>query len=122
MAYDEQLAARVRHLLGDDPAVTEQPMFGGLAFLVNGHMAVSASRRGGLMVRVDPADSDALVGTTPARAMEMRGRPMEGWLYLEAVDVEPDDELAAWVQRGSAFARSLQAPATARPRSDRRRR
>jgi TfoX/Sxy family transcriptional regulator of competence genes len=119
MAYNEQLAARVRQLLEDDPSVTEQPMFGGLAFLVNGHMAVAASRRGGLMVRIDPTDADALVGTTPARVMEMRGRPMDGWLYLEAADVERDDELAAWVQRGSACARSLPPSATARDRAGR---
>jgi hypothetical protein len=83
-------------------------MFGGLAFLVNGNMAVAASGQGGLLARVDPAESESLVATTPAEEMVMRDRPMRGWLRLDSTDVE-GDELDAWVERGLAFARSLPA-------------
>jgi TfoX/Sxy family transcriptional regulator of competence genes len=106
MAYDEQLAARIRDLVADETGLTEKKMFGGLAFLVEGNMAVAASGQGGLLVRVDPAESAKLVETTPATAMEMRGRSMAGWLRLDSADVE-DEELSAWVDRGVSFARSL---------------
>jgi TfoX/Sxy family transcriptional regulator of competence genes len=109
MAYDEALAERIRGLIGDEAAVTEKKMFGGLAFLVGGNMAVAASGQGGLMVRVDPADSETLVQTTPAEVMVMRGRAMAGWLRLASSDVASRDELAEWVARGVAFARSLPA-------------
>ncbi|MGH3037615.1 MAG: TfoX/Sxy family protein [Gaiellaceae bacterium] len=109
MAYDEQLAARIRDLVSGEPGLTETKMFGGLAFLVGGNMAVGASGQGGLLVRVDPAESDALVEASPARPMEMRGRTMRGWLRLDAEDVETRDELATWVDRGVSFARSLPA-------------
>ena len=109
MAYDEKLAARIRELVGDEPDLTEKKMFGGLAFLIGGNMAVSASGRGGLMVRVDPEESDDLVTTTPARPMEMRGREMKGWLRLDTEDVRTKKELSTWVERGVAFARSLPA-------------
>jgi TfoX/Sxy family transcriptional regulator of competence genes len=109
MPYDEEFAARIREIIAGEPALSEKKMFGGLAFLVSGNMAVSASGHGGLMVRVDPAQSDTLAGTTPARVVEMRGRPMRGWLYLEAADVGTAGELTAWVSRGVAFARSLPA-------------
>jgi hypothetical protein len=82
-------------------------MFGGLAFLIGGNMAVAASGQGGLLVRVDPAESDALVGKTKARPMEMRGRQMQGWLRLESEDVRTARELATWVDRGRSYARSL---------------
>ena len=82
-------------------------MFGGLGFIVAGNMAVGASGQGGLLVRVDPAESDALVGSTPAYPMEMRGRTMAGWLRVDSADVAADDELARWVERGVAYARSL---------------
>jgi TfoX/Sxy family transcriptional regulator of competence genes len=108
MAYDEELAARIRDLLADEAGVVEKKMFGGLAFLVNGNMAVAASGQGGLLVRVDPAESSELVDTTPATEMEMRGRSMAGWLRLESADVENDD-LVPWVNRGLAYARSLPA-------------
>jgi len=108
MAYDEELAGRIRELLADEAGVAEKKMFGGLAFLVNGNMAVAASGQGGLLVRVDPAESAELVETTPATEMEMRGRSMAGWLRLESADVENDD-LAPWVNRGVAYARSLPA-------------
>jgi len=107
MAYDEELADRIRDLIGDEPNLTEKKMFGGLAFLIGGNMAVSASGQGGLMVRVDPDESDELVSTTPARLMEMRGRSMKGWLRLDAEDLRTKEELSTWVRRGVAFARSL---------------
>lgn len=82
-------------------------MFGGLAFLIGGNMAVAASGQGGLLVRVDPAQSDELVATTNARPMEMRGRPMQGWLRVDSEDVGTEQELATWVERGTTYARSL---------------
>ncbi|MFL5921306.1 MAG: TfoX/Sxy family protein [Gaiellaceae bacterium] len=109
MAYDEALAARIRDLVAGEAGVTEKTMFGGLSFMVNGNMAVGASGQGGILVRVDPAESAELVETTPAEPMEMRGRAMAGWLRVQAEDVEQDDDLAPWVQRGVAFARSLPA-------------
>jgi TfoX/Sxy family transcriptional regulator of competence genes len=109
MTYDEQLAERIRELVSGQPGLTETKMFGGLAFLVGGNMAVGASGQGGLLVRVDPAESDALVEASPARPMEMRGRTMRGWLRLDAEAVETRDELATWVERGVSFARSLPA-------------
>jgi TfoX/Sxy family transcriptional regulator of competence genes len=107
MAYDEELANRIRELVADEPSLTETKMFGGLAFLVGGNMAVAASGQGGLLVRVDPAESDELVSTSPARTMEMRGREMRGWLRVDADDVGTKEELSAWVERGVSFARSL---------------
>jgi len=84
-------------------------MFGGLAFLIGGNMAVAASGQGGLLVRVDPAESDSLVASTDARPMEMRGREMAGWLRVDSDDVRTDDRLSEWVERGTAYARSLPA-------------
>jgi TfoX/Sxy family transcriptional regulator of competence genes len=107
VAYDEELAARIRELLADDPGVTEQRMFGGLAFLIDGNMAVAASGQGGVLVRVDPEESDALVASTNASVMEMRGRSMRGWLRVPSEDVSTKRELAKWVKRGAAYARSL---------------
>ena len=109
MAYDEDLANRIRELIAGDPAVTEKRMFGGLAFLVAGNMAVSASSRGGLMVRVDPADTDTLLAEPSAQPFEMRGRPMDGWLRVDADGVQTQHELEPWVSRGMAYARSLPA-------------
>jgi TfoX/Sxy family transcriptional regulator of competence genes len=109
VAYDEELARRVRVLVGSGADVTEQKMFGGLAFLIGGNMAVAASAQGGLLVRVDPAQSERLVATSAARPMEMRGRPMQGWLRVGAGDVRTDRELAEWVERGTTYARSLPA-------------
>ena len=103
MAYDEELAARIREQLVGEAGLTEKKMFGGLAFLIGGNMAVAASGQGGLLVRVDPGESDELVASTDARPMEMRGREMAGWLRVDPAD----DELATWVERGVAFARSL---------------
>jgi TfoX/Sxy family transcriptional regulator of competence genes len=107
MAYDEELADRIRELVAEEPALTERKMFGGLGFLVGGNMSVSASGQGGLLVRVDPAESDELVSSTNARPMEMRGREMKGWLRVDSDDVKADDALASWVERGVSFARSL---------------
>jgi TfoX/Sxy family transcriptional regulator of competence genes len=109
MAYDEELADRIRALLGDRPGLTEKKMFGGLAFLVGGNMAIAASGQGGILVRVDPDESDALVASTPAEVMEMRGRSMTGWLRVDTADVADDGALAEWVERGAAYAASLPA-------------
>jgi TfoX/Sxy family transcriptional regulator of competence genes len=107
MAYDEELASRIRTLVGDRSGLTEKKMFGGLAFLIGGNMAIAASGQGGILVRVDPEESDELVATTPARPMEMRGRQMAGWLRVDTPDVADDSALAAWVERGAAYAASL---------------
>ena len=109
MAYDEHLAARIRSAIEGEADLTEKKMFGGLAFLVEGNIAVAASGQGGLLVRVDPAESVELVERTPATEMEMRGRRMAGWLRLDSADVEAEDELSTWVDRGISFARSLPA-------------
>jgi hypothetical protein len=107
MAYDEQLVERVRAAIEREDGVTEQRMFGGLAFLIGGNMAVAASGQGGLLVRVDPGESEHLVETTSAEPMEMRGRSMAGWLRVDSHDVKSDDALSAWVDRGVGYARSL---------------
>jgi TfoX/Sxy family transcriptional regulator of competence genes len=107
MAYDEELADRIRALLGDRAGLTEQKMFGGLAFMVGGNMAIAASGQGGILVRVDPEESHELVATTAAEPMEMRGRQMAGWLRVDAQDVTADGELREWVDRGATYAASL---------------
>ncbi len=107
MPYDEVLADRIRALLETRVDVAEKKMFGGLAFLVGGHMAIAASGEGGALVRVDPAESDQLVDTDGAEVAVMRGRPMTGWLRVADEQLESDDVLAAWVQRSSAYAASL---------------
>jgi len=104
MAYDEDLAHRIRELMADRPDVTEKRMFGGLAFLVGGAMAVSAVRRGGLMVRVDPEETEALVAEPHAHPFEMRGREMRGWVEVDAEGVRTREQLEAWVRRGVAYA------------------
>jgi TfoX/Sxy family transcriptional regulator of competence genes len=109
MAYDEELAERIREELGREADLTEKKMFGGLAFLIGGNMAVAASGQGGMLVRVDPARSERLVATTRARPMEMRGRSMQGWLRVDPVDVRTKRQLATWVRLGATYARSLPA-------------
>ena len=109
MAYDEELADRIRELVGREPGLTEKKMFGGLAFLIGGNMAVAASGQGGVLVRVDPAQSDELVASTNAYPMEMRGRSMQGWLRVDVEDVRTKRELAKWVELGTSYARSLPA-------------
>ena len=107
MAYDEELANRLREVVQDEPALTEKKMFGGLAFLVNGNVAVSASSKGGLLLRVDPAMTESLVSEPDVSRFEMRGRQMDGWLRVDASAVESDRELRRWVNLGIAYATSL---------------
>jgi hypothetical protein len=107
MAYDEALASRIRDLIGPDPELTEKKMFGGLAFLIRGHMAISASGQGGVLVHCHPERSDDLVATTPATVAVMQGREMPGWLRVSADDVATDDALSPWVEIGIGHARSL---------------
>jgi TfoX/Sxy family transcriptional regulator of competence genes len=109
VAYDEDLAERIRGLVGGGPDVTEKKMFGGLSFLIGGNMAVAASGQGGLLVRADPEESDELVASTPATLMEMGGRSMRGWLRVDSADVSSDKDLSDWVERGTTYARSLPA-------------
>ena len=107
MAYDKTLAARIREMIADVPDVSEMKMFGGLAFLVHGNMAISASGEGGALVRVDPKEADEIVATTPAEVAEMRGRLMPGWLRVAADALSGDDALREWVERGTRYAGSL---------------
>jgi TfoX/Sxy family transcriptional regulator of competence genes len=107
MAYDEDLANRIRELIGAEPDVSEQKMFGGLAFLAGGNMSVGASGQGGLMVRVDPDHTDSLLEKPHARPFEMRGRAMQGWLRVDAEGLRTRRQLEPWVRRGVAYARSL---------------
>ncbi|MBV9466678.1 MAG: TfoX/Sxy family protein [Solirubrobacterales bacterium] len=107
MAYDEQLAARIRELILTEPGVTEKSMFGGLAFLVNGNMSVSASGQGGLLLRVDPSETDELLSQPHAHPFEMRGRLMRGWLRVDADGLRTKRQLEQWVARGVGYARSL---------------
>ena len=109
MAYDEELADRIRELVVSEPGLTEKKMFGGLAFLIGGNMAAAASGQGGVLVRVGPAQSEKLVATTNARLMEMRGRSMQGWLRVDPEDLRTKRQLAKWVQLGTTYARSLPA-------------
>lgn len=107
MAYDEDLADRIRELLVGERGITEKKMFGGLAFLVRGNMAVAASGQGGLLVRVDPDESDRLVRASNARVAVMQGRRMPGWLRVASQDVRTKRQLGRWVRLGATYARSL---------------
>jgi TfoX/Sxy family transcriptional regulator of competence genes len=109
MAYDEDLADRIRELLADEPDVAEKKMFGGLAFMIRGNMAVAASGQGGILLRVDPSKADGLLATTDARPMEMRGRAMRGWLRVEGDGVRTKRQLVRWVGLAMTYARSLPA-------------
>jgi len=109
MAYDEDLANRIRELVAAESGVTEKRMFGGLAFLVGGSMSVAASGQGGLMVRIDPEDIDTLLAKPHARPFEMRGREMRGWVRVDPEGLRTKRQLAPWVARGVAYARSLPA-------------
>jgi TfoX/Sxy family transcriptional regulator of competence genes len=109
VAYDEQLAARIRGLVEGEAGVTEKKMFGGLAFLIGGNMAVAASGQGGILLRVDPAQSDELVAGGQASLAVMRGRPMQGWLRVDSSHLAADAALERWVALGVAYARSLPA-------------
>jgi TfoX/Sxy family transcriptional regulator of competence genes len=107
MAYDEDLANRVRELLADEPAVSEMHMFGGLAFLLHGNMAVAVSSKGGLMLRCDPDDAQAALARAHTAPMIMRGRPVKGWLRVASDGIRTKRQLEPWVRRGTTFARSL---------------
>lgn len=107
MAFDEALAGRIRDLVTGVPGVTEQRMFGGLAFLIHGNMAVAASGQGGLLVHVDPADGDRLLARPGASMMVMRGRAMPGWLRVDTDALRTRPQLEGWVGRGVGYARSL---------------
>ena len=109
MAYDEDIAHRIRELIGMERGVTEKKMFGGLAFLVGGNMAVAASGQGGVLVRVDPAESGKLVKSTNATEAVMQGRTMAGWLRVDAEHVRTKPQLSKWVKLGTGYARSLPA-------------
>ena len=109
MAYDEELADRIREQLADQPGITEKAMFGGLAFLVGGNMSVAASGQGGLLVRIAPEDTDAVLELPHVGLMEMGGRSMKGWVRVAPDALGSDSELGAWVRRGVEFARSLPA-------------
>jgi hypothetical protein len=107
MAYGEQLARRIRQLIGGDPGLTEKKMFGGLAFLIRGNMAIAASSEGGAKVRVDPGRSGALVAMTKAPLMNIGGRDMPAWMRVSSDDLHTDDQLAPKVEIGTGYARSL---------------
>jgi len=107
MAYDEELANRIRTLVQAEEGVSEMRMFGGLAFLIHGNMAVAASGQGGLLLRVDPAETEKLLTEPDARRFEMRGREMDGWLRIDPHGVTTKPKLQRWVTRGVAYARSL---------------
>jgi TfoX/Sxy family transcriptional regulator of competence genes len=109
MAYDEDLANRLRELLSADEAVTEKKMFGGLAFLVGGHMSVAASRNGGLLARIDPADTDTCLARPHVELMTMGGRTMDGWITVSPDELKTKRELASWVKRSLTFVRTLPA-------------
>ena len=107
MAYDEQLAERLRELLRGEEGLTEKRMFGGLAFLINGNMSVSASSQGGLLLRVDPAETDTLLAKEGAEPFVMRGRAMDGWLRVAPEGLRTKRDLERWAKRGVSYARSL---------------
>ena len=107
MAYDEDLANRIRELLGAEQGVDEKRMFGGLAFLINGNMSVAASGQGGLLVRVPPDDTDKLLERAHVGPMVMAGREARGWLHVDADGVRTKRQLRSWVTRGVGYARSL---------------
>ena len=107
MHYDDELANRIRQVVQGERGLTEKRMFGGLAFLINGNMAASASNKGGLLLRIDLAQTESLVTEPHVRRFEMRGKEMDGWLRVEAEALENDDALRRWVSRGVASARSL---------------
>src|SRR5258708_37368992 len=107
MAYDEDLANRIREIIGAEPDLVEKKMFGGLAFLIGGHMSVSASGLGGLLLRCDPAETDSLLAKPDAAPFVMRGKAMDGWLRIAAAAVKTKQQLERWVARGASFARPL---------------
>jgi len=109
MAYDEDLVYRIREAVGGERGITERRMFGGLAFLVNGNLAVSASGRGGLLLRVDPEQSETLLSEACARPFEMRGRELAGWLHIDTTKIPDDAAFRRWVAHGVSYTKSLPA-------------
>jgi hypothetical protein len=107
MAFDEELAARIRSLIGDEPGVDEKRMFGGLAFLVSGNISVAVSGSGGLLLRCEPSERDALLLAPFVGTFEMQGRAAAGWLRVEAEGVESDEGLERWVDVGLSYAQTL---------------
>lgn len=107
VAYDEELAHRLRELLADVDGITEKPMFGGLSFLLNGNMSVSVSRRGGILARIDPHDTEAAIAKEHVSRMEMGKRAMNGWVYVEPEGIRTKRQLEAWVKRSVTFAATL---------------
>lgn len=107
VAYDEELAKRLRELLGKQPQLTEKKMFGGIAFLIGGNMSIAARGQGGVLVRVDPTESDRLVRTSHAEIAVMRGRPMDGWLRVAVEHLRTKRQLVKWAKLGADYARSL---------------
>lgn len=107
MPFDEELARRLRDHLGGEPGLSEKKMFGGVGFLINGNLAVAASSRGGLLLRIDPGLADGLITAPEAEPFEMGGRSMRGWLAIDASGVTGEEELSRWVDHGVAYARSL---------------
>jgi TfoX/Sxy family transcriptional regulator of competence genes len=107
VAYDEDLADRLRELLQDERGLTEKKMFGGLAFLINGNMSVAVSGQGGLLLRVDPDETEKLASRPGARRFEMRGREMDGWLRVEQSAVRTKRDLDRWARIGVGYARTL---------------
>jgi len=109
VSYDVDLAGRIRELVEGEAGLSEKAMFGGLAFLIGGNMAISASGQGGLLIRTDPAKTDALTALPHVSVAVMRGREMPGWLRVDGDGVRTKEQLQRWVDEGVAFARSLPA-------------
>jgi TfoX/Sxy family transcriptional regulator of competence genes len=107
MAYDVELAERIRHLLMFEPDLTEKRMFGGLAFLINGHMAVAVSGRGGLLTRVEDDETDRILAMPGVEPFEMRGKALRGWAHVGEEAVAEDDDLLRWITTGVELARAL---------------
>jgi TfoX/Sxy family transcriptional regulator of competence genes len=107
MPYDEDLANRIRELLGEEDGISEKKMFGGLAFLVGGHMSVCASGSGGLLARIERGESEAALKREHVTLMQMGGRTMRGWLRVAPEGLRTKRELASWVRRSVAYARTL---------------
>ena len=107
MAYDEDLADRIREQLSGEKGLEEKRMFGGLAFLINGNMAVAASGQGGVLGRVAPNDTDKLVDGKHVSPMVMAGREARGWLRVATDGVKTKHQLQSWVSRGAGYARTL---------------
>ncbi len=114
MAFDEDLANRIREIVGTEPGLSEQKMFGGLAFLINGHMSLAASREGGLLLRVDPEQTDKLLTRAHAQPFVMRNRPMDGWLRVQPPGVRTKRDLERWARVSVDYARSLPPKAKAK--------